>query len=493
MKLKKLLKDIPVQKIKGSKDVEITGVCVHSKFVSPGNLFIAKKGKSDDGALHIPEAIAGGAVAILTDILDPTLKDVVQIIHPNISSVEGQIAAEYYQHPSEELFLVGITGTNGKTTTSFMIKHLLDMLDGSCGLIGTVKYIIGLHHYQATNTTPDVSSNQKMLREMVLQGCRCAVMEVTSHALDQGRVNNVEFDVAVFTNLSLDHLDYHHTMEDYSSAKQKLFKSLQGTKKKKQGAVKTAVINADSPWSAVMLEGCLAQTISYGLSNHADLKATDVKLTAQETSFNLIYKEQSYPCVCTFIGEHNLYNYLAAVGVGLARNLPIEQIIDRLKTTPSIPGRLERVSNDLNLPIYVDFAHTDDALTNVLKCLKQLKPKRLITVFGCGGDRDRTKRQKMAHASEEYSDISIITSDNPRSEDPEAICAEVAAGFRSPDRYMIEVDRRTAIEKAIALATPEDIVLIAGKGHESHQIFSHKTVEFNDRKEALLACEKRAF
>lgn len=490
MKLKKLLKDIPIQQFKGTKDIDITGVCINSKVVAPGNLFIAKKGRSDDGAVYIPEAIAGGAVAILTDILDPTL-NVVQIIHPDVAAIEGKIAAEYYQYPSEELFTVAITGTNGKTTTSFMVKHLLDKLDGTCGLIGTIEYIIGMHRYQATRTTPDVSSNQKMLREMVLQGCHSAVMEVTSHALDQGRVDNIEFDVAIFTNLTLDHLDYHGSMDEYCAAKRKLFQGLKNHKKKKHGSPKTAVVNADSPWTSTMLEGCRAHTISYGIDTPADLKAEEITLHASGTRFTLLYRGEKHLCNTPHIGRHNVYNYLAATAVGLTRNASLGVIIEHLQSSPPIPGRLEPVPNALGLNIYVDFAHTDDALLNVLKCLKELKPHKIITVFGCGGDRDKTKRPKMAHACEKHSDFSIITSDNPRSEDPLIICEEIARGFTRKDNHTIEIDRRAAIEKAVNMATSEDIVLIAGKGHEGYQIFAHKTIEFDDRKVARQACEKR--
>ena len=281
MKLKKLLKEIPAAQIKGSKDLDITGVCANSKLVAPGNLFIARKGKAEDGSFFIPEAVAAGAAAVLTDIYDPLLsKHVTQVIHPNITALEGLVASKYYQFASNELFMVGITGTNGKTTTSFLVKHLLDNLDGPCGLIGTIEYIIGKHRYQATRTTPDAASTQKMLREMTLQGCRSAVMEVTSHALDQNRVDQIEFDTAVFTNLTLDHLDYHHTMEKYGEAKHKLFLGLDPAKTKKAHPFgKTAVVNIDSPSHKHMLEGCKAKVITYGIDGDADLKAGNIELS----------------------------------------------------------------------------------------------------------------------------------------------------------------------------------------------------------------------
>lgn len=490
MKLKKLIKDLPLKQFKGSKDVEITGICANSKLVAPGNLFIAKKGMSEDGAQYIPEAIAAGAVAVLTDIYDPSLKNVAQLIHPHVATIEGLVAASYYQFPSRELFMVGITGTNGKTTTTFLVKHFLDRLRGHCGLIGTIEYIIGQHRYQATRTTPDVTSNHKMLREMLIQGCQSAAMEVTSHALDQGRVENIEYDVAVFTNLTLDHLDYHSTMENYCAAKNKLFRSLKKESKKSNFPKKLAIVNADSPWTAKLIEGCPVPVMTYGLEAGADLRAIDVKLTSAGTEFQFVYRGEKFPCVFPLIGRFNVYNCLAATAVALAQGTPLEGIIPLIASVPAVMGRLQPVPNRLGLKVYVDFAHSDDALANVLECLKELNQGRMITVFGCGGDRDRSKRPKMARVAEEFSDLSIVTSDNPRNEEPEQIAKEVAAGFQKQDSYLIELDRKNAIRKALELATPEDIILIAGKGHETYQIFSHKKIEFDDAKVAGQLCEE---
>jgi UDP-N-acetylmuramoyl-L-alanyl-D-glutamate--2,6-diaminopimelate ligase len=492
MKLKKLFKDIPVKDIKGSKDVEITGLCNNSKLVSPGNLFVARKGRSDDGAQYIPEAIEAGAAAVLTDIYDPSLKNITQIIHPNPNAIEGVLAAHYYQKPSDELFMVGITGTNGKTTTSFLVKYLLDKLNVSCGLIGTIEYIIGQHRHQATRTTPDVITNHKMLREMILHDCKAAVMEVTSHALDQGRVEYIDFDVAIFTNITLDHLDYHATMENYAEAKRKLFLSLSPHAKKSHSIKPKAVINADSPWQQKMVEVCPADVLTYGIENPADLKASDIKLTQTGTTFTVTYQKHSVAFNWPLIGRFNVYNALAAISVGLIRGQTLENLKDMMSFFPSVPGRLESVNNALGLKIYVDFAHSDDALLNVFDCLQELKTGRIITVFGCGGDRDRSKRPKMAQVCEEHSDICIITSDNPRSEDPQAICNEIISGFKSNEVYLVELDRRKAIEKAIEIATPDDIVLIAGKGHETYQMFAHKTIEFDDRKIAAEICQRYA-
>lgn len=385
--------------------------------------------------------------------------------------------------------MVGITGTNGKTTTSFIVRHLLNQLDAPSGLIGTIEYIIGKQRYQATRTTPDVLSNHKMLREMVSHGCQTAVMEVTSHALEQGRVDSIDFDVAIFTNLTLDHLDYHGTMEKYCQAKNKLFRSLQNVPSKKKTWKKTAVVNIDSPWHEKITEGCQAQILTYSTVQPADLQATNITLTSEGTVFNLKYNGQVYHCQSPLVGRFNVYNCLGAIGAALCKGISIEKVIAQLKTIPPVNGRLQPVPNRLNTKIYVDFAHSDDALANVLECLNELKTGRIITVFGCGGNRDQTKRPKMAQVSEKFSDLSIVTSDNPRTETPDKIASEIVKGFKRQDTYFVELDRRVAIEKAIRLAGPQDIVLIAGKGHETYQIFAHKTIEFDDVKEASLICE----
>lgn len=492
MKLKKLLKDISVAQVKGSKDIEITGVCANSKLVAPGNLFIAKKGRVDDGHRYIPEAVAAGAAAVLTDIYDPSFKNIVQVIHSDVAGIEGAIAAQYYQFPSDELFMVGITGTNGKTTTSFLVKHLLDKLGSPCGLMGTIEYIIGEHHYRATRTTPDVVTNHKLLREMRLHECDSAVMEVTSHALDQERVACIDYDVAIFTNLTLDHLDYHQTMERYYEAKNKLFRSLGKMNKmnRTKKFPKYAVVNADSLWSKKMLEGCQTPVVTYGIDHPADLQATNLKLSAGATTFDLSYKGQTVSCAWPLVGRYNVYNSLAAAAVGLIRGEPLEKIVAILQTFPPVPGRLEPVKNELGLNIYVDFAHSDDALINVLECLKELKRGKIITVFGCGGDRDRGKRPKMAQAAEEYSDFCIVTSDNPRNEDPALICSEIITGFRRKN-FDVILDRRAAIERAIEMATSDDIILVAGKGHEKFQIFAYKTIEFDDCKVVQEICKEK--
>ncbi len=486
IKLKKLLKEIPVKEIKGPKDVEISGLCSNSKLVAPGDLFIAKKGLTHDGARFIPDAVASGAAAILTDLYDPFFSDVTQIIHPDVASVEAAIAKTFYGHPSDQLFLVGITGTNGKTTTSYLIRHLLLHCGIPCGLIGTIEWIVGEHVFPSGKTTPDILQNYKLFHEMLAKNCKACVMEVSSHALDQARVRSIEFDVAVFTNLTQDHLDYHKTMEEYANAKTKLFSTLlsQGAK----AFPKKAVVNADSPYFSQMTEQCLAAILSYGIEKPSDLAAKNIHLSPEGTSFDVHYNNEIHPFNTSLIGRFNVYNLLAAIGVGIARGFPLRGILQALGPFTSVPGRLERVANEKNLNIFVDYAHTDDALFNVLTTLKELKKGRLITVFGCGGNRDAGKRPKMGSVAEALSDLAIITSDNPRHEDPDEIIRHIIAGLKKPANALVIVDREEAIRRAVQIAKPEDIVLIAGKGHENYQIFSDQTIDFDDRLAAKQAC-----
>ncbi len=486
MKIKRLVKDIPDLVIKGSKETEITGICSNSHGVAPGNLFIAKKGLLHDGSRYIPDAINAGAAAVLTDMYDPSFKQIVQLIHPRVAEIEAILAAQFYQEPSQKLFMVGITGTNGKTTTASLVKHLLDRSSISCGLIGTIEYIIGPHRHSASHTTPDVCSNHKMLAEMVRENCQAAVMEVTSHALEQGRVAEIAFDVAIYTQLTPEHLDYHHTMEAYANAKQKLFNTL----KTKQDKNSLAIINRDCPWHSHMLEGTSARVLTYGLTPEADLYAENLLLLPEGAHFSLRYQGQQVDFFLPLAGRFNVYNALAAIGVCLDKGIPLAVLAQHMATFPPVPGRLEPVPNALGIRIFVDFAHTHDALENTLRCLQELKAGKLITVFGCGGDRDRSKRAKMAQVSERLSDLTVVTSDNPRSEVPEAICAEIASGFSPKARYCIEVDRRAAIAHAIAESCPGDIIVIAGKGHEMQQIFAHRTISFSDRLIAQECCEQ---
>lgn len=488
IRIKKLLKNISVEAIKGPKDIEINGLTSNSKMVAPGNLFIAKKGLTVDGARFIPDAIAAGASAVLTDFYDPFYPNTTQIIHPDVAAIESAIAREFYSYPSDHLFLVGITGTNGKTTTAYLIRYLLEKRGERCGLIGTIEWIVGQHVFPSGKTTPDLLQNYKLFHDMVGSGCKDCVMEVSSHALDQGRVESIEFDVAVFTNLTQDHLDYHMTMQEYGRAKAKLFTSLKKGNKK---FPKVAVVNADSPYCEQMLVDCSSDSIRYGIDQPCDLRASTISLTPKGMKFDVTYRGQIEKFTSPLIGRYNVYNILAATGVGLAHGLGLNEIAEILKDFSKVPGRLERVPSSNGLNIFIDYAHTEDALSNVLMTLQELKKGRLITVFGCGGDRDKLKRPKMGAVAEAFSDLSIVTSDNPRNEDPEVIIRSILTGLKKPGQALVIVDREEAIKKAIQIAKPEDIVLIAGKGHENYQIISQKTINFDDKAVAMAACIER--
>ncbi len=465
MKLKKLLQSITVEEVRGSRDVEITGITSDSRIVAPGNLFVARKGELDDGSHYIGDALNAGAAAIATDLADPSLR-IPQLISRDLRKLESNLAAALYNHPSKELFCVGVTGTNGKTSTTFLIKHLFDHLGSPCGLIGSIEYIIGPFRQSASHTTPDAATSQKLLREMVMQGCKAATLEVSSHGLAQERMTNIDFDVGIFTNFSQDHLDYHKTMEAYLAAKKTLF-----------AQSKHALINADD--GAVSIDGAL----TYGIDS-GDLRAEEITLSSTGSTFIVSYQDQRIPCQTPLIGRFNIYNCLAAIGAGLLYGYPLHKLCPLLASAPSIRGRLERVPNPQNLQIFVDFAHTPDALSNVLTTLKSINTGKIITVFGCGGDRDRSKRGEMGHIASTLSDHTIVTSDNPRTEDPQSICDQISANISAD----VIVDRKAAIERAISLATPQDIVLIAGKGHETTQIIGTRRIPFDDRKIAEAAC-----
>ncbi len=485
MKLKTLLKSIamPID-VRGNKDIEITGMTSHSQAAAPGYLFVAKRGEKYDGNQYASDVMLAGAYAILSDMYNPSLKNITQVIVTDVLQAEALLASQLYGHAADSLYMVGVTGTSGKTTTSYIIRHLLRFSGVPAGLIGTVSYITGSSIIQASRTTPDVVLTHKLLKDMIKEGEKACVMEVSSHALDQRRVAEIDFDVAVFTNISHEHLDYHKTMEKYVEAKRKLFERL-GAKK---SAV--AVMNRQDPYFFYMKNGCSKPIYTYGIEDRdADLSAWNIELSSKESRFDLSYKGLNYPIRCPLLGRFNIMNILAASAVLLSRNTHIEQIIEGLKTFQAPPGRLEPIQNSLSLSIFVDYAHKEDALRNVLSTLRECTKGKIITVFGCGGDRDRQKRPKMGRAVEQLGDFAIITSDNPRSENPNRIIQEITDGCQDT-RYSIELNRKKAIEQAISMATPDDVILIAGKGHEKEQVFHYHTIPFDDCHVAYEFCKK---
>ena len=472
MKLKQLFKNLTVE-VKGSKDVEITGICSDSKIICPGNLFIAKRGRSSDGNEFVLDACSAGAVAIVTDLYNPFIPKITQVIVENIDKVEEELASRYYGAPSKSLFLAGITGTNGKTTTAYLVHHLLSSKSLSCGLLGTIECIIGEQRLLSTLTTSDVITNSKRLKEMVDKGAKAAVMEVSSHALDQNRVAGLDFDAAIFTNFSQDHLDYHETMKKYLEAKQKLFQIISDPKK-------VAIVNIDDPFSKKIVESCEANIITYGTQKHADVHAKEIEMNLEGTRFKLCFQGKECLIKSPLIGLFNVSNVLAAITLALTLKVKPTQIQRKIQSFKGVPGRLEKIKNTKGVHLFVDFAHTEDSLNQMLKILSTIKTGRLITVFGCGGERDKGKRPKMAQVVEAFSDQMIVTSDNPRGEDPRQIASEIVKGFKTNKEALVELDRYQAIERAIFMAKKGDVVVIAGRGHELFQKIQGKQVPFID-------------
>lgn len=470
-RLRLLIKGIADAKIRGNREVEIRGLSSDSRKVAPGDLFIARKGEKHDASQYIDQAIQAGAAAIATEIYDPFIK-LPQLISANPGKIEAKIAAHFYGDPSKEMALVGVTGTKGKTTTSYLIQHLLG---ADCGLVSTVETVIKEERFPSQFTTHEPIYNQKILREMKAKGCSSVAFEVSSHGLALGRVDEIDFRVAVFTNLYPDHLDFHGTIEEYAKAKARLFCL----------AREKAIFNQDCPWTPFMKESARAPSFTYGIQASADLKATDLRFSSDGTTFRLDGKALVQT---PLIGRHNVYNLLAAASVGIHFGMPLEEIARRLSSFDHVPGRLERVANHKGIQVFVDFAHNGDALANVLQSLKEIAPKRLLVLFGCGGNRDATRRKNMAMAAEQYADLAIITSDNPRSEPPEEIIREILSGFQNLEKAVVEPDRKRAIRLAIEKASPGDIVLIAGKGHEKVQIVGNQTYPFDDVAVAKEVC-----
>jgi len=486
MRLSELLAEIDYLNLRGTVDPEISGVEHDSRKVSAGDLFFALIGESYDGRKFIDEAVGRGAAAVVSEgQFDTGDAAVPAVLVERARAALGQAAAAYYGNPSRELLVVGVTGTNGKTTTTWMLHHLMKENQHMAGMLGTVFYNDGEESAPALRTTPEASDIHAMLRRMRDNGCLGAVMEVSSHALVQNRVQSVEFNAGVFTNLTRDHLDYHSSMEDYFRAKMRLLTHLES-----QGGDKkpVMVINGDDIHGQRLLmdfEGKLP-LVSYGFGSRCDFRATSVQTGFRGTTFKLLLGGREILVTLPLIGRFNVYNALASLAVGRAVGFNLRQCVRALASCPQVPGRLESALDNRPYRVFVDYAHTPDAMENILSTLRGLDPARIITVFGCGGDRDRTKRPMMGRIAARWSDVCIVTSDNPRSEEPQAILREIAAGI--PGRhYKLVEDRRDAIRLAVQSAGERDIVLIAGKGHEDYQEIKGERFPFSDREEARKA------
>lgn len=491
MNLSKLLDGVVVTKLFQTMfgkmvvthEVEVRNVQYDSRKVERGDMFVAIRGAQVDGHAHIPSAIANGAKVVVMEN-DAALPDsyfmhagVIKVVVPSARIALAQISAQYYSHPSRRLAVIGVTGTNGKTTTTHLISSIVEHGGGKAGLVGTIEYRIGEEIIPSTHTTPESLELNALLSRMVAGGCSSVVMEVSSHSLDQHRVRGIEFSVGVFTNLTQDHLDYHGTMDKYFEAKSELFRSL--------GDQSWAVVNADDPWGRKLLTMTRARTLSFGMTASSDLHADQVSLSMRGTRCRIQYAGESIEIETPLVGKFNVSNILAAVGAGIAMGVPTQVIRKAVRELRPVRGRFEPVVSPAGWTAIIDYAHTPDALEKALNAVQDVfsasERGRIITVFGCGGNRDSTKRSTMAAIATGLSDMTIVTSDNPRLESPEAIIAEVMAGAKQGRQVESVVDRRKAIEKALGLAKRNDVVLIAGKGHEDYQVIGEKKIHFSDK------------
>jgi UDP-N-acetylmuramyl-tripeptide synthetase len=481
--------------------VEVGSLHYDTRQILPGGVFCAIEGFTTDGHEHIPQALDRGAVAVIAQ--KPAKVDIPVIQVTNSRVALAVVSDHFFGYPSRELTIVGITGTNGKTTCAYLVENMLVAAGYRVGVIGTVNYRYNGTIKASPVTTPESLDLQHIMAEMVAAGVTHLVLEVSSHAIDLYRIEACQIDIGVFTNLSQDHLDYHGNMQDYWACKKRLFTHYLETN---PDAI--AVINTDSPEGTELISEVPYTSITTGRKPGSMIRSESMTIDFNGIRGRITTLQNKIEIESILVGAHNLENILSSVGVGVALALPSAAIQNGINTTHSVPGRLERVSNNGDIPVYVDYAHTPDALENVLKALKRLTPDHIITVFGCGGNRDKTKRPLMGNIAAQYSDLAIVTSDNPRSEDPDDIIdqillgeilarqhaytlAELHQGFLDPGYYR-EPDRRKAIQTAIQTAKPGDIVLIAGKGHETYQILGDRTIDFDDRVEAKTALTTRS-
>lgn len=496
MTFAELVEPLAAAEQQGNLDVAVTAVTDDSRAVTPGSVFVAVKGERVDGHAFIGRAIAAGAAALVLQrgaAVPPALTvPVVRV--DDTRRILGVLASRFYGEPSSRLLMVGVTGTNGKTTVTCLCKGVLETAGRKVGLIGTVAYQIGAERLPASHTTPGAVELQTLLARMAGAGMDAVVMEVSSHALALDRTAGCEFDVAVFTNLTQDHLDFHRDMESYFGAKLRLFSDLDPAGRKL--GPKRAIVNVDDPRGARVCAASHVPVWTYAIRQPADIRAEDVRLALGGTRLTAVTPRGRFSIESRLVGEHNVYNILAAIGVGLHEGLSPETVQRGIASVTNVPGRFERVEAGQDFTVVVDYAHTDDALLRLLMAAQALKTGRILTVFGCGGDRDRGKRPKMGRVAAQLSDMVFLTSDNPRSEDPAAILREIEAGVREvlaekPVRYEVIADRREAIEAAVREARAGDMVLIAGKGHEDYQIIGSTRVHFDDREVARAAIEAR--
>lgn len=491
MDLHALLEHVPGYEIhRAATRDSVTGLAYDSREVQPGDVFVCWQGLQYDGHAFVDDAYRRGAVAAVTE--RPVPGEGGLVVVPNGREALARLSAAFYGFPSRRLRLIGVTGTNGKTTTTHLIKAVLEQAGHKVGLIGTIHHLIGNEVLKTHRTTPESLDLQRLLFHMTERGMEYAVMEVSSHAMALRRTVGTEYDVAVFTNLSRDHLDFHADLDEYTDTKAQLFAALapDGTKPRK-----AAIINMDDSRAPVMYDKARVPVIGYGIDARTDLTARSVQVRPEGVSYEVTTPAGVLSLRLQLTGRFNVYNSLAALAVGWHEGVPLPFIRTALEQLPGIPGRLERIQRGQPFTVLVDYAHTPDSLENVLHTCRSFAAGRIIVVFGCGGERDKEKRPVMGEVAARLSDVVIITADNPRSEQPEDIAREIEVGVRRggkrPGEYEVIVERRDAIRKAIHAARPGDIVLIAGKGHETTQVFHDRTIHFDDREEAARALKER--
>ncbi len=473
MQLNRLVKTLDGHRIFALEDFIVKGITSNSRQVKQDFVFVAIKGTNLDGHQFINEALKNGSRAIVSEI-NP--KD---SIPPGISWVRvrdsrralARLAAEFYGHPSEKMKVIGITGTNGKTTVSYLIESLLKAKGEESAVIGTINYRFKDKVFPAKNTTPGSLEVQSLLVDIKKEGIDYAVIEISSHALDQERVSDINFDYAIFTNLSHDHLDYHGNIEKYFLAKSKLFKYL------KPDA--TSIINIDDSYAKKLIKLTRAKVLTYGLKRKAHLSAFDIRFSIEGMKFILFSHKGKIDIETDLMGLHNVYNILSAVSFGLSEGIKLDLIKETISKFRTPSGRLERIDVPADYFVFIDYAHTPDALKNVILTLREVSDKKIIVTFGCGGNRDREKRPKMGKITSELADFAVITSDNPRDEEPLDIIGDILKGIKK-DNYKVIPERKVAIFEALTMAKSGDVVLIAGKGHENYQVLKNRTISFDD-------------
>ena len=474
MKLAKLIEGLEYEVLKGNLDVSINSINYDSRKVKDGDMFVCIKGFKSDGHNFIDAAINNGAKVIVCED-EADVKDGITLIKfKDTRKALAKIGAKYYDNPCDKLNIIGVTGTNGKTTTAFMIKNILESCNEKVGLIGTIANYIGDEKLETERTTPESLELQELFRNMVDKDVKYCVMEVSSHSLELDRVYGVDFEVGIFTNLTRDHLDFHKTFENYYKAKYKLFPRS-----------KTSIVNIDDKYGVRITEDLqkenITNFITYGIRNKADIMAKNEKLENMDILFDLVTKDKTERVLLPIPGEYNIYNALGAISACKVLGISLEDIKEGLKHVV-VPGRCERAARGHKLPyeIIIDYAHTPDGLENILKTAREFTRGRLISVFGCGGDRDKVKRPQMGKIGTDLSDVAVITSDNPRSEEPNSIIDDIIAGIEK-DNYIRITNRHEGREKAMEIAEDGDVIVIAGKGHETYQILNTGTIHFDER------------